>query len=260
MRPIAPIKSGGLSAVDRPLGECELKISIIIPCFNERETIASLLTAIEQRSNQSERECIIVDDGSTDGTPELLTNRLADCFDCLITHDRNRGKGAAIQSGLRVASGDAVVIQDADLEYDPAEYPTLLAPIGQDRADVVYGSRFWGNEERRVGSYWHAKGNGFVTALLNMLADVHLTDMATCYKVFRREVIADLELSERGFGFDPEVTARVARAGWRIVEVPISYQPRDYSAGKKFRWRDRFRILYCIVRYNAYVPLRRQRQ
>lgn len=195
-------------------------------------------------------EVILVDDGSDDGTKELLQGEMADVIDKLIVQPVNRGKGAALRVGIAAASGDIVIIQDADLEYDPAEYPRLLKPLLDDKADAVYGSRFMGSEPHRVMYFWHRMGNGVLTLMSNMLTNLNLTDMETCYKVVRRELLQSFEIEEDRFGFEPEITAKLARSGCRIYEVGISYYGRTYEQGKKIGWRDGVRALYCILKYN----------
>ena len=226
-----------------------MKLSIVIPCYNERATVAALVDAV-LASPVADKEVIIVDDASTDGTRDLLAGPLGEKVDRVILHDSNRGKGAALRTGIAAATGDVVVIQDADLEYDPAEYPLLLDPIARGVADVVYGSRFIGVGPHRVLYFWHRVGNGVLTLLSNMLTDLNLTDMETCYKAFRREVIQAIDIEEDRFGFEPEVTAKVARMGGRIYEVGISYHGRTYEEGKKIQWRDGVRAIYCILKYN----------
>jgi glycosyltransferase involved in cell wall biosynthesis len=227
-----------------------MKLSVVIPCYNEAATIESVVDAV-RRSPYDPKEIIVVDDCSKDGTRDIL-KRLAHKVDKVLYHDVNRGKGAALRTGFRAASGDIVIIQDADLEYDPAEYPKVIQPILSDRADVVYGSRFMGGEAHRVLYFWHRVGNGFLTLLSNMCTNLNLTDMETCYKAFRREVIQSIEIKEDRFGFEPEITAKVARKRCRIYEVGISYSGRTYEEGKKIGWKDGFRALYCILKYRFF--------
>jgi glycosyltransferase involved in cell wall biosynthesis len=195
-------------------------------------------------------EIIIVDDASTDGTPEILKRRIEPKVARVIYSEKNRGKGASLRAGLALATGDIVIIQDADLEYNPQEYPKLIRPILAGEADVVYGSRFSGGESRRVLYFWHSVGNGVLTLLSNIFTNLNLSDMETCYKVFRREVIQKIHIEEDRFGFEPEITAKVARLRCRIYEVGISYAGRTYEEGKKIGWKDGFRALWCIVKYN----------
>ena len=224
-------------------------LSIVIPCYNEIDTIESVIDAILE-SPIEKKEIIVVDDGSEDGTADLIREKLAPRVAHVIFHSENRGKGAALRSGFAVATGDIVLIQDADLEYDPAEYTKVLAPILAGKADVVYGSRFAGGESHRVFFFWHSVANRLLTLLSNMLTDLNLTDMEVCYKVFRREVIERITIEEDRFGFEPEITAKVARMGCRIYEVGISYSGRTYSEGKKIGWPDALRAIWCILKYN----------
>jgi glycosyltransferase involved in cell wall biosynthesis len=228
-----------------------LKLSVVIPCFNEVATIERIIAAV-RASPHPDKEIIVVDDGSSDGTREKISGELRPLIDQLVMHEKNQGKGAALRSGIRAATGDIVIIQDADLEYDPNEYPNLIAPIAEDRADVVFGSRFMGAAPHRVLYFWHRLGNGFLTLLSNMFTNLNLTDMETCYKAFRRSVIQSIEIEEDRFGFEPEITAKVSKLGVRIYEVGISYYGRTYAEGKKIGYRDGFRAIYCIVKYNLF--------
>jgi glycosyltransferase involved in cell wall biosynthesis len=214
-------------------------------------TIERIIAAV-RASPHPDKEIIVVDDGSSDGTREKISGELRPLIDQLVMHEKNQGKGAALRSGIRAATGDIVIIQDADLEYDPNEYPSLIAPIAEDRADVVYGSRFMGAAPHRVLYFWHRLGNGFLTILSNMFTNLNLTDMETCYKAFRRSVIQSIEIEEDRFGFEPEITAKVSKLGCRIYEVGISYYGRTYAEGKKIGYRDGFRAIYCIVKYNLF--------
>jgi glycosyltransferase involved in cell wall biosynthesis len=225
------------------------EISVVIPCYNEASTIEAILDAV-RASEVPDKEILVVDDGSKDGTREKLRSLEGQPGLRVIFHERNRGKGAALRTGFQAATGDVVIVQDADLEYDPKEYPRLLAPIRAGKADVVYGSRFAGGESHRVLYFWHYAANKFLTLFSNMFTNLNLTDMETCYKAFRREVIQKIDLREERFGFEPEVTAKVARMGCRIYEVGISYSGRTYAEGKKIGWRDGLRAIWCIVRYN----------
>ena len=225
-----------------------MSLSVIVPCFNEEGTVVGLLKRV-RAAELGDIEIIVVDDGSTDRTVEILESQEGGLYDKLIRHERNQGKGVALRAGFAHASKDLVIVQDADLEYDPREIPLLKAPIEAGLADVVYGSRFIGGNARRVLFFWHSLGNRFLTFVSNMFTNLNLSDMETCYKMFRRDLIQDLPLREKRFGFEPEVTARLAARGVRIYEVGISYSGRSYAEGKKIGWRDGFRALYCIVKY-----------
>lgn len=227
-----------------------MKLSIVIPCYNEIETIQTIVDAVKA-APIADKEIIIVDDFSTDGTRALLADKIAPQVQQVLYHEKNMGKGAALRTGFKHATGDVVVVQDADLEYDPQEYPKLLEPIIKGRADVVFGSRFMGADAHRVVYFWHMIGNKFLTLLSNMFTNINLTDMETCYKMFRREVIQSINIEENRFGFEPEITAKVARKGCRIYEVGISYYGRTYAEGKKIGWRDGFRAIYAILKYNV---------
>jgi glycosyltransferase involved in cell wall biosynthesis len=224
-------------------------LSIVIPCYNEAGTLAALVDKVLS-APIDDKEVIVVDDGSTDSTPQVLRDSVAPRVAKVLRHEHNRGKGAALRTGFAAATGDIVLVQDADLEYDPRDYPRLLQPILEDRADVVYGSRFTGGESHRVLYFWHSVTNKLLTLLSNMLTDLNLTDMEVCYKVFRRSVLERIQIEEDRFGFEPEITAKVAKLGCRIFEVGISYSGRTYGEGKKIGWRDGMRALWCILKYN----------
>jgi len=229
-----------------------VKLSIIIPCYNELNTLDTILAAVIN-SPYKDKEIIIVDDFSTDGTRDKLKNEIEGTVDKVLYHDMNKGKGAALRTGIERATGDIVIIQDADLEYDPNEYGLLVEPIINGKADVVYGSRFLGGSAHRVLYFWHSLGNQFLTLISNMFTDLNLTDMETCYKVFKREIIQSVEIEENRFGFEPEITAKLARKKeLRIFEVGISYYGRTYDEGKKIGWRDGVRAIYCILKYNLF--------
>ena len=225
------------------------KLSIVIPVYNERDTITEIISAVS--ATPFRKEIIIVDDGSTDGTGDVLGSLSQDDVKVYL-HTKNQGKGAALQTGFSHATGDIVIIQDADLEYDPEEYPVLLKPILDGKADVVYGSRFAGQGAHRVLYFWHSVGNRFLTLLSNLFTNLNLTDMETCYKVFTREALEGVEIKEKRFGVEPEITAKMAKKKLRIYEVPISYYGRTYEQGKKIDWHDGVRAIWCILKYNLW--------
>jgi glycosyltransferase involved in cell wall biosynthesis len=228
-----------------------VRLTVVIPVYNEVATVESLLRRV--REVPLELEVIVVDDGSTDGTRALLSRLEGSLIDRLVMHEKNAGKGAALRTGFAHATGDVVVVQDADMEYDPHELPMLLAPILRGKADAVYGSRFLGGPHR-VLFFWHSVGNHLLTILSNMFTDVNLTDMETCYKMVRRELLQSLPLSASRFGIEPELTARLAQAGARIYELPVSYHGRSYAEGKKIGWRDGVSALWSIWKYNVFRP------
>lgn len=227
-----------------------MKLSVIVPVYNERQTIEEVIRRIRAIDLGLGKEIVIVDDGSTDGTREILES-LNQPGTRVVFHDKNRGKGAALQSGFAQAEGDIVLVQDADLEYDPRDYPTLLEPILDGRADVVYGSRFLGGPHR-VLFFWHYVGNRFLTTFSNMLSNLNLTDMETCYKVFRHDVLRKIKLKSPRFGFEPEITIKLAKLRCRIYEVPISYSGRDYTQGKKIGWKDGLAAIFHLLRFRFF--------
>ncbi len=226
-------------------------LSVVVPCFNEKATIGAILDAV-RAAPSPDKEIVVVDDGSTDGTRELLEGELRAKVDTLVLHDTNRGKGAALRSGFKAATGDIILVQDADLEYDPQDYLRLTDPILSNKADVVYGSRFLGGSAHRVVYYWHYVGNAFLTTLSNMFTNINLTDMETGYKAFRRSVLEAITLEEDRFGFEPEITAKISKLNIRVYEVGISYYGRTYSEGKKIGWKDGVWAIWCILKHNLF--------
>lgn len=228
-----------------------MKLSVVMPCFNEVDTIETIVEAVAN-SGYEGKEIIIVDDCSTDGTRDVLKQNIEKKVAKVIYLDSNRGKGCALRTGFKEATGDIIIVQDADLEYDPDEYPKLIKPIVDGKADVVYGSRFAGGESHRVLFFWHYVGNKFLTQLSNMFTNLNLSDMETCYKAFRREILDKITLEENRFGFEPEFTAKVAKLNLRIYEVGVSYFGRTYDEGKKIGWKDGVSTLKCILKYNIF--------
>ncbi len=228
-----------------------MNVSIIIPCFNEEKTISDIIHSVKNNINDND-EIIVIDDYSTDKTRNILEVDLKSKIDNLILNEKNFGKGYSIRKGIERSKGDIILIQDADLEYDPSDYQRLLKPIKEGFADVVYGSRFIGSEEKRVLYFWHMIGNKLLTLLSNMLTNLNLTDMEVCYKVFKANVIKDIKLEENRFGFEPEVTAKISKKNLKIYEVGVKYFGRTYSDGKKITWRDGFSALRCIFYYNLF--------
>ncbi len=225
-------------------------LSVLIPVYNEKDTVLELLRRVEAVALTVDKQLVLVDDASTDGTREILRS-LTPGRATVVLHERNRGKGAAVRTALEHATGDFVVIQDADLEYDPADWPALLAPLLDGRADAVYGSRFLGGRAHRVLLFWHYAANRFFTLLTNVLYDINLTDMGTCYKAFRTEILKAIPLESERFGIEAELTAKACKRQLRLYEVPISYSGRTYAEGKKITWMDAFSYLWCLLRYRV---------
>ena len=228
-----------------------MKLSIIIPCFNELNTVKKIIDNVIELSPY-ENEIIVIDDFSTDGSRKILSEIEKVKLSKLILNEKNYGKGYCIKKGIKEASGDIIIIQDADLEYSPSDYKRIIDPIVHDRADVVYGSRFIGSEEKRVAFYWHMVGNKFLTTLSNMFTNMNLTDMECCYKAFKSNIIKEIDLKEKRFGFEPEITAKISKKDIRIYEVGVKYYGRKYSEGKKITWKDGFAAIYCIIYYNLF--------
>src|SRR5213594_1315781 len=226
-----------------------MKVSIVIPCYNEKNTIEKCIEAVRNAPLES-REIIVVDDCSQDGTQTVLQERVAQLVDRIICHPINRGKGAALRSGFAAATGDIILVQDADLEYNPQDYPVLLEPLVSGKADAVVGSRFMGGRPHRVLFFWHMVGNKFLTLLSNMFTNLNLTDVETGYKAFKASLIKSIQIEEDRFGFEPEIIAKLAQRGCRVYEVGISYSGRTYKEGKKINWKDGIRAIYAIVKYN----------
>lgn len=227
-----------------------MRLSVVIPVYNEEATILGLIERVRSAAPTVEKEIIVVDDCSRDGTLQKLDTLRGAPGVTILTHPYNQGKGAALRTGFKATTGDLVIIQDADLEYDPDEYPKLIQPILDGRADVVFGSRFVGSDTHRVLYFWHSVGNRFLTLLSNALTNLNLTDMEVCYKVFRKEILDRITIEEDRFGFEPEITAKVARLKCRVYEVGISYHGRTYEEGKKIGWKDGVRAIWCILKYN----------
>jgi glycosyltransferase involved in cell wall biosynthesis len=229
-----------------------MKISIIVPCYNEEKTIKAIITKIINLKDLN-KEIIVIDDQSTDNSRKILKEELSDLIDCLILNNKNCGKGFSIREGIKAATGDIILIQDADLEYDPSDYNKLISPIKNGYADVVYGSRFTGSDEKRVLLYWHTVGNFILTQLSNMFTNLNLTDMENCYKTFRSDVLKSITLKENRFGFEPEVTAKISKIkNIRIYEVGVKYYGRSYDEGKKINWKDGISAIRCIFYYNLF--------
>lgn len=231
-----------------------IKLSVVIPCYNEKNTISQVLDSVRD-CGVPNVEIIVVDDFSTDGTRDILQGELRGKIDKLLFHKFNQGKGAALAKGFQAATGDVVVVQDADLEYDPKDFLRLLEPFvnGRKDADVVYGSRYARGDKYMIKHFYHTAGNKFLTIFSNLFTNLGLTDMETCYKMFRREIIQSIKIEEKRFGFEPEITAKIAKKNLRIYEMPISYYPRTYNEGKKIGWKDGCRAIYCILKYNLFA-------
>ena len=231
-----------------------MKLSVIIPCFNEEKTITNILNAVKNSGIQ-DQEIIVVDDNSIDGTREILRS-LKDNQIKVFFHSSNKGKGAALRTGFKEATGDICIVQDADLEYNPKEFSLMIEPIVQNKADVVFGSRFQSGRPHRVVYFWHRVGNGFLTLLSNIFTDLNLSDMETCYKAFKTDIIKSIVIEENRFGFEPEITAKISKLNLRIYEIGISYYGRTYDEGKKIGWKDGIRAIYCIIKYNLRIRSR----
>tara|TARA_Y100001970_G_C13965524_1_gene715416 strand:- start:96 stop:788 length:693 start_codon:yes stop_codon:yes gene_type:complete len=228
-----------------------MKLSVIIPCYNEAKTIKEIIEKVKNEKNY-EKEIIVIDDSSNDGTIEILKDEISNQINKLLLNEKNYGKGYCVRKGVEAATGDIIIIQDADLEYEPSDYPKLVEPIKNNYADVVYGSRFIGSEEKRVLFFWHSIGNFILTTFSNMLTNLNLSDMENCYKAFKANIIKNIELKENRFGFEPEITAKISKRKLRIYEVGVRYYGRTYSEGKKITWKDGLSALRCIVFYNLF--------
>jgi glycosyltransferase involved in cell wall biosynthesis len=229
----------------------KMKLSIIMPCYNEIKTIDTIVESVRKIPYRN-KEIIVVDDCSTDGTKEKLKNEIESLVEKVIYHGYNQGKGAALRSGIKASTGDIIIVQDTDLEYNPNEIPIVIQPILDGKADVVFGSRFMGGQPHRVVYFWHMVGNKILTTISNMFTNINLTDMETCYKAFKREILQSIEIQENRFGFEPEIIVKVAKKKARMYEVGISYYGRTYEEGKKIRWKDGFRAIYCVIKYSLF--------